>query len=192
MSEIDANKTTKAIETLKEMITQRGYAIEDSNDMNTDDDMDDGIQTITGTRLYNKKLDKIIIFATPISKFNVDRVKEFVSILNTVDINHCICVYTDTVTSMAQKLIENTTEFQIELFTLQELQYNITKHILVPTHICLTDEESKEFRKQFGIRFPVILTTDPVCKFYNFKRGGIIKIIRKSNDNEYITQRIVK
>jgi len=187
MSENNKVKTEKAIETLKEMIIQRGYTIEDQEDQDEDD-----LQTITGTRLQNKKNDKIIIFLTPIAKFNVDRVKEFVSILNTVHINHCICVYTDTVTSMAQKLIENTTDFQIELFTLRELQYNITKHVLVPIHICLTDEESVEFRKKFGTRFPVILKADPICKFYNFKRGDVIKIIRKSNDNEYITHRIVK
>jgi len=187
MSENDKVKTDKAIETLKEMIVQRGYTIEDQEDQD-----EDAVQTITGTRIQNKRTDKIIIFSTPIAKFNVDRVKEFVSILNTVDINHCICVYTDTVTSMAQKLIENTTEFQIELFTIRELQYNITKHILVPTHICLSDQESTEFRKKFGNRFPVILKSDPVCKFYNFKRGDVIKIVRKSLDNEYITHRIVK
>jgi DNA-directed RNA polymerase I, II, and III subunit RPABC1 len=178
------NKIEKALETLREMITQRGYKIEDNEEDN---------QTyMICSRVNNKKNERIVIFTNPIAKFNVDRVKEFVSVLNEIHISHCIVVYTDSVTSMAQKIIENTVEFQIELFTIGELQYNLTKHILVPKHICLNDEEAKEFRKKYGLRFPVILKTDPVCKFYNFKRGDVIKIVRNSDGNEYITHRIVK
>ena len=180
------NKNEKALETLREMITQRGYKIEDNEKDNEDN------QTYMICSRVNKKNERIVIFTNPIAKFNVDRVKEFVSVLNEIHISHCIVVYTDSVTSMAQKIIENTVEFQIELFTIGELQYNLTKHILVPKHICLNDEEAKEFRKKYGLRFPVILKTDPVCKFYNFKRGDVIKIVRNSDGNEYITHRIVK
>jgi DNA-directed RNA polymerase I, II, and III subunit RPABC1 len=188
------NKTLKALETLREMVTQRGYTIEEPIKQK-DDDSDEENETtyLIGSKENGaKKVERLVIFTNPVAKFNVDRVKEFVSVLNDIHISHCIVVYTDSVTSMAQKIIENTVEFQIELFTIQELQYNLTKHILVPKHICLGDEEAKEFRKKYGLRFPVILKTDPVCKFYNFKRGDVIKIVRNSDGNEYITHRIVK
>ena len=64
---------------------------------------------------------KIIVFTNPVSKFNVDSVKEYIKISSGFGINHCIIVYTDSVTSMAKKLIENSVDIKIELFMSKEL-----------------------------------------------------------------------
>ena len=42
---------------------------------------------------------------------------------------------------------------------------------------------------EFTYTFPVLLSTDPVSRYFNFKKGDIIKIIRKY---DIITYRIVK
>ena len=94
---------------------------------------------------------------------------------------------------MAKKLVENSVEKKFELFTQDELQYNITKHRLVPKHIKLNNEDAKDFKKKYGLKFPALLKTDPVCRFYDFQRGDVIKIIRQEScGNTYITHRIVK
>lgn len=164
----------KAIQTTKEIITQRGYKITEIED-----------DKILGTR----GTEKICIFTGIVSKFSIGRVKEYLSILETMNIKNCIVIYTDQVTPKAKKLIENAIDVIIELFTLCELQYNITKHKLVPQHVKLSPHESKKFKEHFGVKFPTLLKTDPVSRFYNFKRGDIIKIIRS---NGYISYRIVK
>lgn len=168
----------KAIETVSEMITQRGYTITSHEDDKITGQLDDGTS--------------IVVFTIPIIKFNVDRVKEYISYLHNMNINHCIIIYTNSVTSMAKKLLENSVDVTIEIFTVKELQYNITKHRFVPKHIRLSEEESKEFKKKYGTKFPVLLRTEPVSKFYNFKRGDIIKIIRNENGTNYVCHRIVK
>jgi len=165
----------KAIQTVTEMITQREYKI-------TEKDSD----KIIGV---NSKGDRIIAFTNIISKFNNDRVKEYVSVLYKMGMNHCIAIYSDSITPMAKKFIKDSLDIKIELFCQDELQFNITKHRLVPPHIKLTDEEGKQFKKKYGLKHPVILTSDPVARFYNFKRGDIIKIVRPGG---YITYRIVK
>ena len=76
-----------------------------------------------------------------------------------------------------------------ELFSLDNLQYNITKHRYVRPHIKLTKSEQEEFRQKMGTDIPLLLKTDPICRFYNFEKGDIIKIIRKDN---FISYRIVK
>jgi DNA-directed RNA polymerase I, II, and III subunit RPABC1 len=84
-------------------------------------------------------------------------------------------------------------DIKIELFIQEELQYNITKHRLVPEHIRLSPDEAKEFKEKFGLRHPAILLTDPISRFFAYKRGDVIKIMRKTGRGDpFVTYRIVK
>lgn len=167
-----------AIQTVTEMITQRGYQITKSDD-----------DKIIGT---NSEKEQIVVFTQPVLKFNVDRVKEYISLLHKLKMTHCIVIYTDTVTSMTKKLVENSIDIKIELFTQEELQYNITKHRLNPQFIRLPPDEMKYFKTNFGLRHPAILRTDPIARFYAYNRGDVIKIIRKNGAKRFTTYRIVK
>ena len=57
-------------------------------------------------------------------------------------------------------------------------------------------KRSKKFKETYGIKFPTLLINDPISRFFNYKSGDIIKIIRckkiKEDSNYYITYRIVK
>jgi DNA-directed RNA polymerase subunit H (RpoH/RPB5) len=156
------------------MIIQRGYKI-------TSEEED----KILGTC----ETKNICIFTGVVKKFSIERVKEYISLLKNMEIKECIIIYEDSITSMATKLIENTLDIDMELFTLDELQYNLTKNRLVPQHIKLSPEETKNFKQKHGIKFPVLLKKDPVARFYNFKKGFVIKIIKA---NGFISYRIVK
>ena len=74
-----------AIQTVTEIITQRGYNITESDD-----------EKIIGT---NPAGEQIVVFTQTIAKFNVDRVKEYISLLSKMKINHCIAIYTDSIIS---------------------------------------------------------------------------------------------
>jgi DNA-directed RNA polymerase I, II, and III subunit RPABC1 len=168
-----------ALKTVLEMINQRGYKI------TTDDD-----SKIIG---INDNKEEIIVFKQVVLKFNVDRVKEYISKLNKMKMTHCIVIYTESVTSMTKKLVVNSPDIIIELFTQEELQYNITKHRLVPKHIRISPEEAKEFKEKYGNKYPTILCTDPISRFYGYKRGDVIKIMRLTGTGEsFITYRILK
>jgi len=161
--------------TCKEMITQRGYVIESETD--------DYIICVSheGEKIY------IILISTP--KFNIEKLTEYIILMNQVNISHSIIIYGDTITPMTKKTIQTTTELEIELFSESELLFNITKHILVPIHEKLSAYENKIFKKRFGVKFPVILTTDPISRFFNFKKNDIIRVTRKNNYVSYLIVR---
>ena len=168
----------KAYEICIEMILQRNYEIIDKDD----------------ERILAKKPDGnlMCIFLTNSSKFNVDSIQEYILMMRKMNLWHSIIVYKDNVTPVAKKIISDTKDFKIELFQEEELQYNITKHYLVPNHSIYgkkDSNESIEFKKKYSDNFPVILKSDPVARFYAYEKGDIIKITRS---NGYVTFRIVK
>jgi len=164
----------KALQTCLEMFQQRGYTIIDHDEDRINAVKEDGRQ--------------ICAFMADIQKFNVNRVQEYISFMNQLETKHGIIVYKDNATPMAKKVVDNSQDILIELFTEEELQYNITKHRLVPKHERLSSEEALAFKVRFGKKFPSLLRSDPVCRFYGYNRGDIIKITRKDG----IVYRIVK
>jgi DNA-directed RNA polymerase I, II, and III subunit RPABC1 len=173
----------KVHKTCLEMLNQRGYIITE----NTDEKL---IGKRNESKVECKKKDeKICVILSNISKFNVDRVEECISFMNSINVKHSIVIYSDTATSTAKTMIEKLDDMKIELFGIDELQHNITKHKLCPEHIKLEQEEAEKFKKEYGLKFPTILKNDPISRFYGYQRGDVIKVIRK---NGFITYRIVR
>lgn len=171
--------TSKAYQIIEEMFEERGYEIIEQDDERI---------------LANKDSKNQICAFIPkvMSKFNVEKIQEYISMLKKMDVWHCLIVYKDTATPIAKKVVEESKDIVIELFNEDELQYNITKHFLVPKHELVYKKKSKEceeFKKKYSDKFPIILKSDPVSRFYGYNKGDIIKITRK---NGYIMYRIVK
>ena len=72
----------------------------------------------------------------------------------------------------------------IQLFDLNKLLINITKHELVPTMRIVSEEEKLAVKEKYNVEsmsnFPIILSYDPVAQFYGVKKGDLCEIIRKS------------
>ena len=86
----------------------------------------------------------------------------------------------------------------LQIMWIKHLQFNLTKHMFVPKHIKLNDDEKKiiidKYRLYSKQQLPLILKEDPVVRYYNFKKGDILKIegsIASLNPN-YINYRVVK
>lgn len=88
-----------------------------------------------------------------------------------------------------------------QLFREQELLFNVTKHQLVSKHTLVVDEERENILNYYArtedgeIRLdllPGIFSTDPVCKYYNFKLDDLIRIERPRPDGySDVTFRVV-
>jgi DNA-directed RNA polymerase I, II, and III subunit RPABC1 len=115
----------------------------------------------------------------------------YISILQENKIEHGLIIFEGSPTSTVKNVIGNTPALgiNIELFTADDLQFNITKHKLVPKHIRLSKEEAKQFKEKYGVNIPKLLRIDPVCRFYDFSTGDIIKIVRRDG---FISFRIVR
>lgn len=159
-----------------EMIQQRDYT-----------DIDIQEDRVIATKPDGKKM---IIFSSPVPKFNVKSMSEYISITNEIGIKHLLIIYKDGVTSSTKKAIEQLQDdIYIELFAEENLQFNITKHRLQPIFQKLNDIDNKTFKLKYGVKFPIMKHDDPIACFYNYKKGDIIRIIRKSGIIDY---RIVK
>jgi len=167
----------KALTIAIEMIEQRGY---------TNIDIQDN-DRVTAQKPDGKSM---IIFLSGLSKFNVKCMSEYISVTNEIGIKHLLIIYKDGVTSSTKKAIEQLQDdIYVELFAEENLQYNITKHRLQPVFQKLNDRENKEFKVKYGLKFPIMKKDDPIACFYDYKKGDIIRIIRKTGIIDY---RVVK
>lgn len=108
--------------------------------------------------------------------------------------NHLIVIKEKTTSSNIAQLqvIDNT-----QVFEIKELQFNISKHILVPKHRLIeasSDEINAIFQKlniKSRSQLPVILKTDPMARFLDAKTGDVVEITRYSpTSGEHIFYRI--
>jgi DNA-directed RNA polymerase I, II, and III subunit RPABC1 len=86
----------------------------------------------------------------------------------------------------------------VQIMWLNQLKFNPTRHFIVPEHIKLSEEESKEIIKNYSLsskfQLPLLLKEDAISRYYNFKVGDIIKIrqsITCQNKN-YVFYRCVR
>lgn len=172
------NRLEKVREIICEMFSQRGYKDIDSEDE----------ERITAVKENDET---VCAFTKIIEKLNVSEIHMYISILQKEKINHGLIVFDGVPTPAVKNVIGNTPnlDINIELFDVNDLQFNITKHKLVPTHIRLDKEEAKEFKSKYGTDIPVILRNDPISRFYDFSKGDIVKVIRR---NGFVSYRIVR
>lgn len=171
--------TSTVMTIMREMMEQRGYA-----------DITEDVKTHTMTAI-DEDGEVIIVFSSVIEKLNVAEIHTKVAFIQENKCNHGILVYKGEPTSAVKGVISSTTKIGItvELWCEDDLKYNITKSTLVPKHTKLSKAQTEEFKKKYGIAIPEILRTDPISRFYNYKKGDIIEIMRRSGVVGY---RIVK
>jgi DNA-directed RNA polymerases I, II, and III subunit RPABC1 len=153
---------------------KRGYTLINKNDNYT---------------LMKDTEDNFIILFECKDALTIHNMKIYLQIMSEHDIVHCIIIYSDKITPSAKKIIDISSEYEIEVFTENEMSINITNHKYYFPHIKVNDDVKQTLLNKYGKNLPIILKTDQVVKYLHFKKGDILKIIRK---NDYIHYRIVK
>lgn len=154
---------SQILDTSYEMFEARGYTISKS----TADEIygKNGIKNI-----YLKILDN--------SKLNIEIIKYYYGYCIKNNIQHFIIVYHEVMTPSVKKVLQKM-NITIEIFQKKELIYNKTKHILVPKHEKI-DSEGQDLKS-----YPTIKKSDPICRFYFFQIGDLIKITRNDGSLFY-------
>ena len=169
--------------TLSEMLHDRSYT--------NIQIMDDNIM-----KLQNERHEPVLIYNSEDDKTGVKIIKKVIDIVHNNDIKHLIFIYKKVITIFAKNLLDELLEsIYIELFSETELSYNVSTHCLVPKHKLVPNEEVNDIVSKYKCsltNFPVILKTDPICRYYGFRRGHLIEITRSSETNgTYICYRLV-
>lgn len=72
----------------------------------------------------------------------------------------------------------------MEVFSLQDMQYNVTRHSLVPEHQRVPPQEEAELLKTLNVtnrfQLPIILNTDPVARYLHLRHGELVRVLRVS------------
>lgn len=188
---IDDRERTSEQKTVFEMLDQRGYKV-------IEDDEEDAY-LIAKKSFY----ENVMVFFQKDNGLDTKNLKKIISQSMKKDIKHIIIIYDGKITSAVATTIENGsfekfdkkdefdfTNIDIEIFEKSELQFNITKHILQPKSIeKLNIYDKEKLREMTSLKIPCMLKKDPIARFYHFKKGDVIKMIRR---DDTIIYRIVK
>lgn len=149
----------------KDMFKQRGYT-------NIYENNNDSIYL----KANNGKL-KVCLYFSGNKTFDIEKLKETVKKVYDINYNHVIIVYGNKITSHVKNiLLSSSFDIQIEIFNINNLKYNPTKHFLTPLHKKVEDKKLKETLAKYGNNLSSIPIDDPISRFYNFKKGDIIDI----------------
>jgi DNA-directed RNA polymerase I, II, and III subunit RPABC1 len=177
--------------TVIQMLSDRGYDVSIKSIKSYTLDEDNAI-------MCENKI--IVVWIMTDEGISIKHIKKFMLHLKENDIENMIIVKNGKLTPNASKTIAelNITGIQdeksvnkkcnIQVFDVLELYNNITKHTLVPKHELLSKTDSIQLLKNYSIKknqMPRILLSDPQIKYFNWSRGDIIKITRKSGEITY-------
>ncbi|KAH9387002.1 DNA-directed RNA polymerases I, II, and III subunit RPABC1 [Nematocida major] len=127
---------------------------------------------------------QLFVFFPDNAYFKAKDIKLYTSTLGKQNIHNGIIVCKETLKVHSIKALdESRKEYELELFYIRELLFNITRHKDVPNHILLSEDEKQRVlreRKVGESQLKKILVDDPVNRYYAGKRGQLYRIVRNS------------
>lgn len=174
------NPTVRPV--LYEMLSDRGY---DRVELDTPDNI-----------VVSNGHDKILVCFVYDQKVSVKKIKSIKDIIDVGTYACMILIYKSMITAFARQfIVTDVNNLNVQLFSENELSFNITKHELVPKHEVLSNKERNEILLRYRAtlkNFPLILSSDPVARYYGALTGTMMKITRKSpTAGEYVLYRVV-
>jgi DNA-directed RNA polymerase subunit H (RpoH/RPB5) len=170
----------KSWQTLREMIQDR--SVHDPRYANhvMDRISEEELMSIFAKQIFAVDVcEKVRVIYDLAIKYKFSDIKKFVE---EPDMTY-ILVLRDKLTGTTVKSIASIPDIQV--FEVKELLYNITKHILVPKHEVINNEEQiqdilKAYHTKSRMQLPLILKTDPMARYLALKTGNLVKITRAS------------
>lgn len=195
--------------TTKELVRDRGYnvaqqeidiSLDEFKRLHAPDDMllrtTLNFQAVPTAQALEKFPDMGTIFVNfcEEASVGVKTMREFCLMMASKHISSALFIYQQSITPAAGKLIPTVLPATIETFMESDLVVNITKHVLVPKHIRLSEVEKRELLERYRLKesqLPRIQREDPVARYLGLKRGQVVKIIRRSETSgRYASYRI--
>jgi DNA-directed RNA polymerase subunit H len=173
----------KCIKTLSEMFIDRGFQQESEEIFHCEFQKDKYIFNIDITNTFR------IIFNLN-NRFKFADIKKYFD----EDFKYYILIISEKISTTNSKTIFETCK-DVQIFEIKEMQFNITKHHLVPKHILINNETEinkivELYNLKSRVQLPVILKSDPVARYLNAKSGNVVKVLRYSpSSGEHVIYR---
>lgn len=176
------------------MMVDRKYAVSEDEKIPTFEEWMADYQGLTEDEVREKlnfiyaksDTDRILIAWSLTPALGSQNIQGIKAMMDEREVKRCIMVIQGKITPFAANAIRNLRiqSYFIETFTEEELQFNVTKHELVPRHIICSAAKKEEVLKKYAInksQLPQIRSTDPQVRYYGATKNQLIKIVRKSD-----------
>jgi DNA-directed RNA polymerase subunit H (RpoH/RPB5) len=207
------NKLTQSRQTIFEMMELRGFSFDKYKEY-TSTELDIMLKNMNSKLNYEMMpLDMICdnieienkkcVIKYVLSRVRVSNLKNFIGDLIEYDMvkpnDDLIFIVKDKINnldsfySLFDAFLE-TNKIFIQVFSIDNLIRNITKHDLVPDMRIVSQQEKEDIKEKYNIdsmnNIPIILKSDPSAMFYGIKSGDLVEITRTSETSgKYVTYR---
>jgi DNA-directed RNA polymerases I, II, and III subunit RPABC1 len=209
MSLINKLNTSRSV--ILDMLEKRGYSTEKYREFTINEiekmyNLHLSSKTILGPLDMTIKNETSTLYIKYILNMKI-RITNIVNLIN--DLTDNLLINNDTLILLTNDKIVNSTldellesiyqknNIFIQIFNIDSVMIDITKHIFVPKHELIDQEEKEELFNKYNLtsytQLPLITKDDPVCKYHGGKRNDIFKIINNSETSGiYISYRLVQ
>ena len=118
---------------------------------------------------------------------NISKINNYITKLKTENLNLVLVILgrnnvNDEITISQKRNLDSIFgKINYEIFYIDELVFNVTKHHYVPSHVLLSEKESEIIFNSYGKNLPLIDKSDIIVRYYGGKIDDIFKIIRSNN-----------
>jgi DNA-directed RNA polymerase subunit H (RpoH/RPB5) len=207
------NKLTQSRQTIFEMMELRGFSPDKYKDY-TSAELDIMLKNMNSKLDYEtmpldmicdhvKIENKKCVIKYVLSRVRVSNLKNFIGDLIEYDMikpnDDLIFIVKDKINNLDPFYILfegflETNKIFIQVFSIDNLIRNITKHDLVPDMRIVSQQEKDDIKEKYDIvsmnNIPLILKSDPSAMFYGVKSDDLIEITRTSETSgKYVTYR---
>jgi DNA-directed RNA polymerase I, II, and III subunit RPABC1 len=131
-----------------------------------------------------------------------ETVKDVISQATELGCDRICVIWLLSQTPYTKASIQSTPEaigIDFETFSVLDLESDKSEHVLVPKHELVSLEDRAKYFETWGLteeevdKIPVLLPSDPICLYYAFRKGSLIRITSNSGTlKESTTFRIVR
>ena len=107
--------------------------------------------------------------------------RNFIAEINKYNVFEAVLIVNSDLSHDGAKLLSTIKTSNIQVFLDVDITYNPTSHIDTPRHELLSPEEAMNKLREMKVDMSKLLlmkTTDPVCRYYGWSAGNIVKIHR--------------
>lgn len=182
-------KLFRSREVMLEVLRDRGYEVADDMEMEYDDFLemvtDADNLTILRDRMLLYVEEKCVVIWITSPKLGTDMVKKIKNIIDEYEVNRAIAIVDIAATPEGKKSIKNLAILKkyIDVYTLNEAQFNVMKHEYTPEHTVCTQVEKRRVMKKYAVtpsQIPRISLSDPVVRHFGARPNQLLKIKRES------------
>lgn len=182
-----SGQVVRAIKTLREMFDDRGYASHGLIHVGDDDCV---AAVASRETMQVPVVPGVVLVIYTNLRHNGSSVRsDMKKRLNPAIHKRVIVVFREVplnVDAAFRKLREdiNAPQLRVEVFALAEVQYNVTRHYLVPRHERVSEAVSiASVLKKYGVKkgqLPIITKNDPVARYLGVEPGELVRVTRNS------------